>query len=530
MTQYMQKILEGIKVDQRLISEPLVKMLIESTDKSIALGENLHKVYLQFKNGLFQINEKIDLVELDAVVSQIKLNEDSLDSKVDRIARFANLANRVNIIKESAAYPNPVVKTKTFEFESYLTRGIPDFALCESFIRTFNDFAYDKAILNQVEEVKSYLNENVDNTLVLGTIYHMAGMNFKVYESVIVDLKMMLVNESYSANILKLKYGNTVPVISELIDQLQINESNRSSNFNLGSGNRDTHVANLIVPSLKINEGVLMYVNERFVSIQESNSLTGNEVKVHVDENFKIADINPEYVRNKYNSFYQICESYFYLGFKRSSDGLGVESSNIRNLTLGLKLNEKNSLDFYVNGERVGDITQATLQIHESISLQSTRIKEMVNHLLENSEAIYNIEFIKEVWNDRLLKESMVFDLNGTYYVCEKLNSVETEWNKKTPSKLYEYFKDNYQYDIRPALGKKLTNYEQRIQQISERQSQTLANIEKLELSIKKLDEACIGSTIDKTYRAQLESLRESLTQSVNKIRDEYISLDLMKK
>lgn len=530
MTQYMQKILDGVKSNQQLISEPLVKMLIESTDKSIALGENLHNVYLQFKNGLFQINEKIDLAELDAVVSQIKLNEDSLDSKIDRIARFANLISRVNIIKESAAYSNPVVKTKTLEFESHLNRGIPDFELCESFVRTFNDFAYDKAIRNQVEEVKSYLNENADTTLVLGLIYHMAGMNSKIYESAIEDLKTMLVNESYSSNILKLKYGNTIPIISELIDQLQINESNRSSNFNLGSGNRDTYVANLIVPSLKINEGVLMYVNDRFVSIQESKSLTGNEVKVHIDENFKIADIDPEYVRNKYNSFYQICESYFHLGFKRSSDGLGVESSNIRNLTLGLKLNEENSLDFYVNGERVGDIAQATLQIHESISLQPTRIKEMVNHLLENSEAIYNIEFIKEVWNDRLLKESMIFDLNGTYYVCEKLNSAEAEWNKKTPSELYEYFKVNYQYDIRPALGEKLTSDEQRIRQISERQEQTLANIEKLELSIKKLDEACMGSTIDKAYLSQLESLKESLTQSVNKLRDEYINLDLMKK
>lgn len=530
MTQYMQKILEGVKADQKLISEPLVKMLIESTDKSIALGENLHHVYLQFRNGLFQINEKVELAELDAVVSQIKLNEDSLDSKVDRIARLANLARRVDLIKESAAHTNPVVKTKTFEFESYLNRGLPDFALCESFIGTFNDFTYDKTIKTQVEEVKSYLNENLNTTLVLGVIYHMSGINSNVYESVIEDLKTMLVNESYSSNILKLKYGNTVPIVSELIDQLQINESNRSNNFNLGSGNRDTHIANLIVPSLKVSEGVIMYVNDRFVSIQESTSLAGNEVKVHIDENFKIADIDPEYVRNKYNSFYQICESYFHLGFKRSSDGLGVESSNIRNLTLGLKLNEENSLDFYVNGMKVGDIAQATSQIHESISLQPTKIKQMVNHLLENSEAIYNIEFIKDVWNDRLLKESMIFDLNGTYYVCEKLNSAETEWNKKTPSELYEYFKANYQYDIRPALGEKLTSDEQRIQQISERQEQTLANIEKLELSIKKLDEACANSTIDKAYQSQLESLKESLAQSVNKLREEYISLDLMKK
>ena len=530
MTQYMQKILEGVKANTAVMSEPLVKMLVESTDKSIALGENLHYVYLQFRSGLFQINEKVESAELDSIVSQIKINEDSLDSKIDRIARSANLSSRLEIIRESSAYLNPVVQTKTSEFESHVNKGIPDFALCESFVNVFSDFTYDKSIKTQVEEVKTFINENKSTTLMLNAIYQMAGINSNVYESVIEDLKTMLVNESYSANILKLKYGNTVPVVSELIDQLQINESAASHNFNLGSGNHDTNVANLIVPSLKINEGVILYVNDRFLSIQESNSLSGNEVKVHVDENFKIADIDPEYVRNKYNSFYQICESYFHLGFKRSSDGLGVESSNIRNLKLGLKLNEENALDFYVNDTKIGDISQATTQIHESISLQPTKIKEMVNHLLENSGAIYNIEFIKEVWNDRILKESMIFDLNGTYYVCEKLNPVETEWNKKTPVELYEYFKVNYQYDIRPALGEKLTTDEQRIKHISERQTQTLANIEKLELSIKKLDEACANSTIDKEYRSQLEELRESLSHSINQLRDEYISLDLMKK
>ena len=179
-------------------------------------------------------------------------------------------------------------------------------------------------------------------------------------------------------------------------------------------------------------------------------------------------------------------------------------------------------------------IGKAGQAVTDFVAGEDSTSGKVVRGLLDNQYAFdsieENIEFIKEVWNDRTLKESMIFDLNGTYYVCEKLNPVETEWNKKTPVELYEYFKVNYQYDIRPALGEKLTTDEQRIKHISERQTQTLANIEKLELSIKKLDEACANSTIDKEYRSQLEELRESLSHSINQLRDEYISLDLMKK
>ena len=72
MTHFLNKVLGELKSNKKLNSNPLVKMLVESTDKSIALGENPHKVYTDLKRGVFTINEKVKIEALKTLVGQIK--------------------------------------------------------------------------------------------------------------------------------------------------------------------------------------------------------------------------------------------------------------------------------------------------------------------------------------------------------------------------------------------------------------------------------------------------------------------------
>ena len=146
--------------------------------------------------------------------------------------------------------------------------------------------------MDMIQQVNTYLSENQSTLAVLNTIYRMDSMGSPIYAGVSSDLKNMLITESYSADVVKVKYGTSVPLVTELVNTLSIIESANTGNFTLGEGNYDTKVTNLITPALKTADGLLLYTDNRFLSIRESKGLLGNESKVHVDGAFKIADVD----------------------------------------------------------------------------------------------------------------------------------------------------------------------------------------------------------------------------------------------
>ena len=59
MKGFVDKILTELKTNTTLKSEPLVKLLTESIDKSISLGEPTPVIYNNIKSGLTSINAKV---------------------------------------------------------------------------------------------------------------------------------------------------------------------------------------------------------------------------------------------------------------------------------------------------------------------------------------------------------------------------------------------------------------------------------------------------------------------------------------
>ena len=111
MTHFLDKILGELKNNSKLNSNSLVRMLTESTDKSIALGENPHAIYLNLKKGLYSINEQVSLTPLKVLIGNIEKSETTPEMRVSKIASEVNLRGKISKLKKSISYTNPIIKT-----------------------------------------------------------------------------------------------------------------------------------------------------------------------------------------------------------------------------------------------------------------------------------------------------------------------------------------------------------------------------------------------------------------------------------
>jgi hypothetical protein len=528
MKGFVEKILSELKSNPAINSEPLVKILSESIDKSISLGERDALIYENLKSGLASINKTLRNHNLSALLDQCTKLESTPESITQEIARKANLTSKLNAIRESKSGTNPIVLNQVELFESYLNGGTPDFALCESFIQAFSNHTYDAQIKKQIDQVQKYLNENKTSILFLNTIYSMDSMASQQYSNVSLELKNMLITESYTSDILKLKYGTSVPLINQLVNDLRVLESQMLGYFTLGEGDSFTRVNNLITPATKAKGGMILYMDDRFISIRESKTPSGKEKNLYSDAKFKIAEVDPAYVKEKFPRFYAVSESYATLGFKKNIDGTGVDSNSIRNFNISFKTNGERELELYLNESKVNDLSDINLM--EALSLESKSIKEKVITLFENSKNLFNFDFIKELSNDRTLSESLVLKLDEEFYVCDKLNSAEREWKKVDEHSLYEFCMNKFNYDISSIFKTKIDEKVDAYKKIEAKKNAISIDISKLEETMEKLQKAISSPDLDSEAIKKLTGIRESIQSTITALKQDYVGIDLFKK
>jgi len=528
MKGFVDKILAELKTNSTLKSDPLVKMLTESIDKSISLGEPTPVIYNNIKSGLTSINAKVKSKKLTTILEQFKKVETTPESQIAGVAKKAKLSEKLKAIRESKSGTNPIVINQVELFESYLNNGTPDFALCEGFIQAFSKHKYDSTIKTQIAKVEKYINENRSELLFLNAIYTMDSMPNPQYSAVSQDLKNMLLAESYTSDILKIKYGTAVPIVNQLVNDLRLLESQTLGYFTLGEGDSFTNVTNLITPATKAKDGMILYMDNRFVSIRESRGLTGKETKVHIDGKFKIAEVDPNYIKEKFPKFYKVAESFATLGFKKNLDGTSVDSSAIRNFNISFKTNEEKELDLYLNESKVSNLDDINLM--EALSLESGEVKNKVLTLFENSSNLFNFDFIKELTNDRTLSEAFILKLNDEFYVCEKLNAAEREWKKVDEYELYEFCAAKFNYDISPIFKTKIDEKIESFKKIEDRKNAISIDITKLEETMEKLQKAISNPDVDSEAVKKLTGIRESIEASIVSLKSDYVGLDLFKR
>ena len=527
MTGFINQILAELKSNSTLASEPLVKMLVESTDKSIALGENTKTVYSNLKEGINAINSALNNSNLSVLLEQFNKLEATPEAKVNELARKSNIASKIALLRESKAMANPMFSTQIGIFENWISAGHPDFILCENFIKVFGEYNYDSTVKDIVNQVSTYLSENRSQVLMLSAIYNMDRMPAGNYSEASQDLKKMLVEESYTSDILKVKFGNTIPTIAKLANDLRIVEAETLGYFTLGEGDSFTSVNNMIAPATQAKDGFIVFTDNRFVSVRESKSLTGKETKVFVDGDFKIAEVDPNYIKEKFPKFYSVAESFTSLGFTKNSDGTGVTSNAIRNFNLSFKTNEAKELDLYLNESLVENAKD--INISEALTLESTDIKKKVLTLFENTNNLFNFDFIKELSNDRTLAEATIFKLNDAFYICEKVNTAERNWIKVDEFKLYEFCITNFNYDISPIFKTKIDEKIEEFKIIESKKEAIMLDVSKLEETLEKIQKTISNPDVEKDAVKKLEGIKESIETTINSLKEDYIGLDIFK-
>ena len=528
MRDFVNNVLAELQNNQSLSNNGLVKMVVESANKSIVSNESYDSIYNQLKNGLTTINEQAVNPVISNILSQFNKIEDTNDSRLTKLSKVGNLSGLITSIKESSAYSHPIIADKVNRYSSELKSNPAEFTLYPAFINDFKSHVVEESVKNAVNSISNTISKNASKFEVLHSIVLMENMNSPLYTNVVADLKEMLVNESYTSDVIDFKYGSTgLPLIKSLVNSLKIVESQSTGAFTLGAGNSDTRVRNVICPAIKsAKKSVLTYMDGRFIRLTESDKLNGSELEVNARGNvFSISTIDPEWVKNKHERFYTVCEAYAKLGFRPSEGRAGVETSNISKFNIGLTVNERKELDLYINDKKIGGANE--VNISESLVMTDDLTKMYVKTILENTSMILNFEFIKNVTNDRTLAESTVFNLGRNYFVCDKLNEAEREWSRSNEHAMYEHFMTKFNYDISPIFGTKINESIARNKKIEERKSEIKANIEKLEASVSKLTETLNSRDINPENIAKLDQLKESISKSIAMLKEEYINIDI---
>lgn len=530
MKDFVNNVISELKNDSILNENSLVRLVIESTNKSIINNNTYDNIYVELKNSLHGINEHLKSDKLNIILSQFNKHERTPDSILYEMSKVADLSSKLSLIRESNAYSNPIIKSKVDNYSNALNNGSLEFQLYPSFISEFTQHIHESSVKDAVDQVVNVLENRASDLEVLNTINLMENSNgvTNLYESIVDSLKQALVENKYSSDIINLMHGESnLPLVTQLVNNLRIMESATDGSFTLGAGNTDTRIQNLIAPAKKIKKGILTYTDGRFIKISESTKLSGNETDVHINENFTIATMNPEFIQAKFPEFYNLSEAFETLGFAPSTSREGVESNAIRNFKIGLNTNESNGLDIYLNDNKVDGLD--SINLSEALVMETPDVKNRFQYVLENLENIVTFEFIKNITNDRLISEATVFELSGNYIVCNKPNTAERVWNKVDEHQMFDFFNENFQYDISPIFKTKIDESIAEKRRIEDAKAGILENVAKLEGSVKKLNETINSKDVDQTQIVELEKIKDTIQESISKLKEDYINIDLAK-
>jgi len=526
MRNFVDNVIVELNTDGELKKNSLVKMVTESASSSIKNGENPDAIYNKLRSSLDEISKNSNNSKLKDIIKKFDKNDETIDFKILEMSKVGRLAEKLGSIKESTAYSNPLISQKVDSYLVQINSGIKEFTLYPQFVKDFRSHLVEKSVELAISDIENKIDENRKNLEVLYSINQMkGGVNFPLYDTVCDYLKECLVNGKYTSDAIKMKFKDLdLPIVNSLVENLKALESQNSDVFTIGNGDGNTRVDNVIAPATKGSNGVVIYHDDRFISISESKELTGNESKVHINAGgFIISTLSPEYVKESHSNFYTLCESYAKLGFKKSENHSGVESSLVRNFKMGFAINADNNLDLLINDEVVENAK--TVNISEALVMESNEVNALTNIIFENLDSFSNFEFIKKASNHRTLKESTVFKLKGSYFLCEHTNAADRDWKKVNSLELYEYFLGNYKYDIKNTFGTELTkDYRKKLKQ-EKKKYKLQENISKLEETVTKLDEALSHKGLDTSKISKLEKIKENVLDQVSMFKERYITV-----
>jgi hypothetical protein len=510
MNGLIQELVNELNTNASLKDAITTKMVVESINNSILLGVSPAEVFENTLSTLTQLSESTANESLKEVVEKFKKLAHTPAKKLKDMSDSANLATKIQALKESTLAADPVFRHTLAVLESGVSTQ-PEFRMISHFISGLSKYSYDSAVAEAVSEVSNHLENNRSKFEILNAIYEMRQASPVIYKEACTILEECLLENNVSSDSLKMKLRGRVnmPVVNRLINTLSMVEARSAGTFNIGIGNGDAQVNSVVLPYLAISENeVLTVIDDSFVKVSDSEDP---------------AQVEDAKVQADYPEFFELYESLRALGFSHKGN---IYTAKLKNMTVGFEMNE-GRLDFTVNGKTIEDPTTAS--VSEVFLMESVETRSHIANIFSKLDNIAHLDFAKRIINERLGNDSYVFTVNDTMFVFEKLGGTRTI-KKMQSVDFHNYVMENFHYDVTELYSIQLEENAQSIKNIEIEKANIEKNIEKLEKSIATIDETLNSTETSEEYLEKLNELKHALEKNVNSLKSQYITLDQSKK
>lgn len=510
MNGLIQELTNELKNNTGVNSSLAAKVVLESINNSLMLGVSPSEILENSLTTLEQFATEMTNENLKEVVTKFRKMSDKPTSRLQNMAKEAGLSIKIQAIKESEIYADPVLKHTVARLEEALTT-MPEYRAIRYFFEGLSKFSYDKTISNILESLTTYVNENSVKFEILNSIFEMRVTGAVLYKDACALLEEALLENVETADSLRMKMRNfaNLPVVNQLINRISLLESKATGSFNLGIGNGDAAVKPVVAPFYKVNEGTaVVFVDNKFIKLSEDADPT----QLSLEE----ATALPE--------FFDVCEAFSKLNFKEKN---GEYVSTGRNLTVAFGVNENGTLNLKINGSVIENID--SVKFSEIFLMETIDTRSALSKVFDNLDLIVNLEFGKVIVNERLGKDSIVFNFGDNIFVFEKLGDARLIKKMKGLT-FHSYVMENFKYDISDMYSIQLEEREANIKALDSQKSAIEQNLAKLETSLSQIEEALSDKSISADYQEKLYELKMSIEKNVNALKNQYIIVDQSKK
>ena len=506
MNGLIQELVQELTTNESLKGNVATTMVAESINNQILLGVSPSQVFESALTNLEKLSEATSNDSLMEVVKKFQGLAKTPSKKLKDMSAEANLSTKIKSLKESALAKDPVFRHKLAVLESGLQTQ-PEFRMIGHFMTGLSNYSYDSQVAEALSSVSAYLEANRSRLEVMNAVHEMRAASPVIYKEACAILEEALLENVLSADSLKMKLRGRVnmPYVTRLINTLSMVEAREAGNFNIGIGNGDTKVSDVILPFFPISENhVATVMDDSYVKLSDEDA-PEQMSKEEVDENY------PE--------FAELHESLRALGFKSEA---GKYTAKLKNMTVGFEMHE-GALQFTINGNVMKDPTSAS--VSETFLMESVETRKHLSTIFKNLDNFANLDFAKRLINERIGSDAYVFTIGESIFVFEKLGQTRVI-KKMEGTQFYNYVMENFNYDVAELYSVDLEEEAKAEKEIEAEKENIENNISKLEGSIAQIDETLKAGGIEEKFVEQLNELKHSIEKNVNALKDKYIELD----
>jgi hypothetical protein len=510
MNGLIQELTNELKNNSSVNSSLAAKVVLESINNSLLLGVAPNEILENSLSTLEQFGKELVNENIKEVVTKFRKLAEKPTNRLQNMAKEAGLSIKIQTIKESEVYADPVAKHTIARLEDAVA-GMPEHRAIKFFFEGLSKFSYDKTVASVLESLVTYVNENAVKLEILNSIFEMRVTGAILYKDACSLLEEALLENIETADALRMKMRSSanLPVVNQLINKVSMLESKANGTFNLGIGNGDAAVKPIVAPFYKVSESsALVFVDNKFIKVSED----ADPIQVSVQE------------AGEFPEFLNVCEAFNALNFKERN---GEYISSCRNLTVGFGVNENGTLTLKINNAVIEKID--TVKFSEIFLMETVETRRALTKVFDNLDLIVNLEFGKVLVNERLGRDSIVLNFGENIYVFEKLG--ETRIIKKMKGlTFHNYVMENFKYDVSEMYSIQLEEREANIKALDSQKSSIEQNLSKLETSLAQIEEALQDTSISADYQEKLYELKMSIEKNVNALKSQYILIDQSKK